>query len=227
MDQSHRRQTVSQGIVNGAAYQAFATFFRHGLDAERRRFGEAHLLHAHLLGDEIIEFLGLWSSCLPLYARIDILGILPENTHVDLLGMLDRRFNATEIAHRTLAYIKVERLAKSHVQRTDSSAHGCHQRSLDAYQVIAECVKRGLWKPFACLLVSLATGKHLHPFYPTLALIGFFYGSIDHILADRSDFLANAVTFYKWYSCHIRHNQFSVLFCYLSHDIFFLRLNEV
>ena len=79
---------------------------------------------------------------LPLDAGVDVLGVLAEDHHVDLLGALHRRGHALEVAHRAQADVEVEHLAQRDVERADAAADRRGQRALDADQVLAERRRR-------------------------------------------------------------------------------------
>jgi hypothetical protein len=99
----HERQrlaVVVDRVLDGLAHEAVRPFSRHGLDADRRGLGEADLLDAHLLHEEVDDLLGVGGLGLPLDARVDVFRVLAEDHHVDLLGLLDRRRDALEPAHR-------------------------------------------------------------------------------------------------------------------------------
>ena len=77
-----------------------------------------------------------------LEAGVDVLGVLPEDHHVDGFGVLHRRRHALEPAHRAQAHVEVEDLAQRDVQRADAAADRRGQRPLDPDQVLAERRRR-------------------------------------------------------------------------------------
>ena len=60
-----------------------------------------------------MTFFASGDSAGPLDAGVDVLGVLAEDHHVDLLGVLDRRGHAVEVAHRAQADVEVEHLAQA------------------------------------------------------------------------------------------------------------------
>ena len=85
-------------------------------------FGEADLLDAHLLHQELDELLRLVALGLVLDAGVDVFRVLAEDHHVGLLGLLHRAGHALEVLHRAQADVEVEFLAQRHVQ-----ASGCRR----------------------------------------------------------------------------------------------------
>ncbi len=60
--------------------------------------------------------------------------------HIDILRMLHRAGYTIEIAHRTVAGVKIELLAESNVKGTHPSSHRCGQRPLYSNKVLSEAV---------------------------------------------------------------------------------------
>src|SRR5690606_38953295 len=118
----YRAAVIVHGILQRLAHQAFSTFERDRLDTNTAVLGEADLGDAHFLGEELDDFLGFGRARLPLYPGIDVFGVLAENHHVDVTGLLHRARHALEPPHRPLAHIKVEFLARRHVERADATA---------------------------------------------------------------------------------------------------------
>ena len=74
---------------------------------------------------------------LELDAGVDVLGVLAEDHHVDLLGCLDGRGHALEPAHRAQAHVQIEQLPQRDIERADAAADRRRQRALDRHQVVA------------------------------------------------------------------------------------------
>ena len=85
-----------------------------------------------------MTFLRLGALRRPLDAGVDVLGVLAEDHHVDLLGPLHRAGHALEVAHRAQADVEVEHLAQRDVERADAAADRRGERALDADEVLAE-----------------------------------------------------------------------------------------
>ena len=163
---------------------------------------------------KVVEFSSLRSSGLPLYTGIDIFRILTEDTHIHLLGMLYRAYDALEIPDRTLTHIQIECLAQCNVQRTNTASHRCHQRTFNADKIFLKRIERGLRQPFTRLLVCLTSGKHLHPFYLALTAIGFLYCRINDVLHYWGNLRTHSITFDKR-NCRMIGNVQLAIFCYL------------
>ena len=118
-----------------------------------------------------MQLLGLGGALLDLEAGVDVLGVLAEDHHVDLLGVLHRRRHALEPAHGPQADVEVEDLAQGDVERADAAADRRGERALDADEVLAEGVDRLVGQPVARLVERLLAGEHLLP-RDRLAVLG-------------------------------------------------------
>ena len=116
-----------------------------------------------LLREKIENLLRFWRPRGVFDARIDVLGVLPENHHVDLLRVFDRRRHALVPANRAQTHIQVEELAESDVQRADAAADWRCQRALDADEIPAERIDGFVRQPVAELREALFARKHFHP----------------------------------------------------------------
>jgi hypothetical protein len=72
------------------------------------------------------------AASLELDSGVQVLGVLAEDDHVDILRAADGRGDAFDVADRPQADVKVERLAQGDVQRADPSPDRSGQRALDA-----------------------------------------------------------------------------------------------
>jgi hypothetical protein len=108
-----------------------------GLDADAALLGEANLLELlrEALPEHREEALSRLRAGLELDARVDVLGVLPEDDHVHLLRVLHRARDAPEVPDGAEADVEVEQLAERHVQAPDAAPYRRGQRALDAHQV--------------------------------------------------------------------------------------------
>ncbi len=67
----------------------------------------------------------------------DVLGVLAEDHHVHVAGLLHRAGHAFEPAYRALADVEIELLAQGHVQGADAATDRGGQRALDGNHVVA------------------------------------------------------------------------------------------
>lgn len=88
MDERDRVTVVLDGVVDGLPYQALGALLRDGLEADPDVAVVHHVVEVHLVLDERTHLLRLVGAGLPLDARVDVLGVLPEGHHVHLLGGL-------------------------------------------------------------------------------------------------------------------------------------------
>ncbi len=194
--QGHRTAVVVDGVLQGLAHQALGAFLGNRLDADAAVLGEADLLDAHFLGEELDDLLRFRRTGLPLDAGIDVLGVLAEDHHVHVAGLLHRAGHAFEPAYRALADVEIELLAQGHVQGADAATDRGGQRALDGNHVVAHGVQGFLGQPGVLVihLGGLLAGVDFHPGDLALALVCFFHCSVDNLDHDRADIDADAIT---------------------------------
>jgi len=134
-------------------------------------------------------------AALELDPGVDVLGVLPEDDHVDLFGMLYRRRDALVPAHRTQADIEIEDLAERHVQRADAAADRSGERTLDPHQELAERVHGLVREPVGEVVVRFLPGEDFHPFEAALAAIGLGDRGVEDAHARSPDVGPGAVAF--------------------------------
>ena len=128
---------------------------------------------------------------LDLEAGVDVLGVLPEDHHVDLLRVLHGRRHAGEPAHRAQAHVEVEELAQRDVEAADAAADRRGERALDADQVVLERLDGLVGQPVAGRVERLLAREHL---FPLDRLAELRRGGVQHQLGGRPDVDAGAVT---------------------------------
>ena len=193
VDQGHAAAMMVQRILDGPPDQALRSLLRDGFHAVRRRLRKTDLGLLELLAEELAELFGILGTERPLDAGIHVLRVLAEHGDVDPLGILHRGIDTIEIAERTHAGIEVQRLAQSHVQRPDTPARRCIERSLQADPILLEGRHRLLRQIRAVFLEGLLAGFHLQPLDRAVSFECLLDGRIHDRPADRRDFLANSV----------------------------------
>jgi hypothetical protein len=165
--------------------------------AHRRVRSEADLLEVlgKFLREEVEDFLRFGRAGRVFNAGVDVLGVLPEDDHVHLLGMLHRRRHALVPAHRPQADVQVEQLPQCDVQGSDAAADGRRQRAFDADVIFAEGLNRVVRKPRVELLETLFAGVDFHPRDRTLAGVGFCDGRVEHAHARAPDVRSCSIAF--------------------------------
>src|SRR6267154_4624861 len=100
---------------------------------------------------------------------VDVFDVLAENDDVELAGILHRRRDALEVAHRSDTGVEVEDLAQRDVERTDAAADRRGQRSLDRDAMLANHAEGFFGEPAAGLVEGFLACQHLAPRYAALA----------------------------------------------------------
>ena len=149
-------------------------------------------LPSHLVAQEPGQLGRLGRVGLSLQPGVDVLGVLTEDDHVDLLGVEHRRGNSGEPPHRPEADVEVENLPQGDIEGADPTTDGSGQGSFDPDQVGAECLDGLLWQPVPGLVERLLAGQHLLPRH-RLAVLGG--GGVEHQLGRRPDIHSGSVTF--------------------------------
>src|SRR5215470_9366026 len=215
VDEGDVAAAVLHRIAHGRADEPLRAFLGHGLDADGRALGEADPVDLHVLLKEFHDLLGLGRPLLPLDACVDVLGVLPEDDHVDLLGMLHGRRYALEVLHGTEAHVEIQDLAERHVQRAEAFPHRRGERALDGDQILADDVEGLVGKEVRGTLAAvhrlrLLARVHLGPSDLPLATIGLLDGGIEHAHGGGPDVGASAVALDEGDDGMIRHLQLAV-----------------
>ncbi len=195
MHDGERGLVVVDHVLHGLAHKPLGALSGDRLDANARGLGETDLLDPKILHEDLDEPLGLRRLGCVLNAGVDVLGVLPENDHVGLLGLFQGAGHALEIAHRPQADIEVELLAKGHIQRPNATTHWRGKRALDGDHVVAQDLEGLVGQPdvWAIDLGGLLATEDFHPGDLAAAAIGLLYGSIDHLDHDRGDVSTRAI----------------------------------
>src|SRR5262245_57227820 len=136
VDQGDVPPLVLDGVPHGGADEPLRAFLRDRLDADRAGGRKADLLDAHLALEELDDLAGLRRPRLPLDPGVDVVGVLPEDDHVHLLGVLDRGRHALVPADGPEADVEVQLLAQRHVEAPEPLADRRGERPLDRHQVL-------------------------------------------------------------------------------------------
>jgi hypothetical protein len=191
----HALPFLAQRVLDGGAHQPLAAVLRHGLHADAGRLGKADLLVGRReVGleqpEHLLRVVGAGGE---LDARVDVLRVLAEDHHVDLVGTLHRRGHALEPAHGPQAHVEIEDLPHRDVQRADAAADGRRERALDADEIGAERIERRIRQPVAGLVERLLAGEHLVPRDLPLAAVRLVDRGIEHAYRRAPDVGAGAV----------------------------------
>ena len=223
VDESNRRFLVVDGVLNGGTNKALCALLAHRLDADARRFGEADFLHAHFLNQELLDFQVLGGAVHIFDTSVDVFGVLAEDAHINKLGAFYRRRCALIILHGAQAYVKVESLTQSHVERADTAANRGCERAFDAHQILAESVESLVGKPAASGIEGFFASQNLFPLNFAFAAVVFGHSRVHYFLRCRPDVAANSVALDERDYGVVRHIKFAVADCdFFCHNIQFI-----
>ena len=188
---------VRDRVLDRRAHQPLGALLGHRLDADAGSLREADLgvRFREGLPEQSRNFWSSGGALLELDAGVDVLRVLAEDHHVDLLRVLDRGGHALEPAHRAQAYVEVEHLPQRDVERADAPADRRRQRALDRDEVFAAGRDGLLGQPAVEQLVRLLAGIDLHPVDLALAAVGLGDGGIHDAHRGAPDVRPGAVAF--------------------------------
>src|SRR5690606_32020664 len=190
--QRDRGTVVIDGVLDGLAHQALGAFAGNGLNADTGGFGEADLVDAQFLLQEVDELAGFGAAGFELDTGIDVFGVLAEDDHVGLFRLAHGRRHALEVLNGAQTHVQVELLAQGDVQRTDAATDGCGERTLDRDNVFTDRVERFVGQPDvgAVHLGGLFTVVDFHPVNLALAALRLRNCSgddLEHVGRDVGD----------------------------------------
>src|SRR6187402_418804 len=196
MHDRHHLAVVIDGVLNGCADKALGAVNRDRLDAEARvvakaLFGSGEHLRVH----ELHELLRFGGALFELDAGVDVFRVLAEENDVDFIGLEHGAGHAGIVLYRADALVEIERLAQGYVERTDATADGRGEGSLDRDAEVDGRLHGVLGKPVALLAEGLLACEDLVPLHLALALVGLLYGSVEDHLRVLPDIAAGAVAF--------------------------------
>lgn len=241
VDQSYRFLLFADGVFDGRVHEALGTQFRDGFDADtdfddllariggHTGFGELGSffcgaeadfveVSGHVLFQERDHGIGFVAARLEVDTRVDVFGVLAEDGHVHLFGVLDRRGRPREVAHGTQTNIEVEHLAQSHVERADTAADGRGERAFDADEIFVEASYGFIGKPVAGLIESGLARENFEPLDFFLAAVGFLNRRVHNTHRGRPDVGAGAVAAHERDGGVVWNLQYAVLNGNFRHD---------
>ncbi len=199
MDEVHALALVFQRPLDRSTDESLSTFHRNRFDANARGFRETHLRiflrerfleHAH-------EFLVIFGAVLEFNAGVNIFGVLAEDDHVHMFGVLHGGRHALIPTHRSLTNIQVQQLAERHIQRTDAAADRSCERAFDTHQKFTERLGCFIGQPALEHLERLLARVHFHPVDLALAAVGLFHSRIEHTHRSAPDVASRAIALNK------------------------------
>ena len=178
----------AHGVVEGGPLQALGPELRHRLDPHP---GVGPDLPAEGVVQELDEPGRIGRARRHLQTGVDVLGVLPEDHHVDQVRLPHGRGHPLEPPHRAQAHVQVHDLADGHVEASEAAAHRSGQRALDADEMLVEGGDGVGRQPVPGLVVCLLAGQHLQP-GDAAAVLG--RGRVEHRPRRGPDVDADPVT---------------------------------
>ncbi len=199
MDEVHALAFVFQRPCDCRAHESLGTFHRNRLDTNAGSFREAHL--GIFLGECILEhaheFCIIFGAVLEFNAGVNIFGVLAEDDHIHMFGVLHRGRHALIPTHRTLANVQVQQLAERNIQRTDTAANGSCERAFDAHQKLAERFSCFIGQPALEHLKRLLARVHFHPMDLAFPAIRLLHRRIEHTHRSAPNVASRAIALNK------------------------------
>jgi hypothetical protein len=192
VDQCHRGSIIFERVADRRPDQTLGPRLGNRFDAEAAVRPD---IPAVCFVEERKQFLGVFGACFELLSGIDVLGVLPEDHHVDELRVLDRGGHSLEPAHRPQTDIQIHYLPQRHVEAPDTATHRSGEGTFDANQIGTKGIDRFRRKPLAGIVESFLSRQHFLPTHFAIAAIGFGYCSIENQLGGSPNIGTNSVPF--------------------------------
>ena len=173
------------GIPNGLGHQTLRADFRHRLDADGTLLPEG--LYAQLAHQEVAQPIGFLAPRLEFDAGVHVLDVLPENHHIELLRLPDRRRNAGEPADRADTGVEVEDLSQRDVEGAHPAPDWGSEGALDGHPVLADDGDGVVGEPGTGGFEGLLAGEHLAPDDALLSAGGLGHGGVEDPLRRAPD----------------------------------------
>ena len=177
----HDALLVIERVLNRAAHQPLRSKRGDRLDGHAG-IGANLLWPAaqHFLVQEFEQLLHFGRAGLPLDPDINIFGIFAVNDDIHPLGMLHRRGDTLEIAHRAHAGVEIEDLPQRDVERANPAADRSRQRPLDRNSEIAHGLDGFVGQPLLEFVERLFSGEHFKPRDLPLPAVDQIDGGVKH-----------------------------------------------
>ncbi len=169
--------------------------FRNGLDADSR-VGTKRL--SHFFVQKADELLRLRGAGFPLYTRVYVLRIFPEDCNVYVFRMFQGSGHASEVSHGSDASVKIQVMTDGNVKAADSASHWRGQRTLDCDFEIFDGIEGVLREPLAESIVTLFAGEYFPPDQAPLSPVCGRHRLVDDFAHGLRDIRAHPVSFYEW-----------------------------
>ncbi len=123
--------------------------------------------------------------------------------------MLDRGGNSFEINNGAFAGVKIEDLAQCDVERADTAADGCGERTLDGNTKITDSVDSVVGEPLLISIECLFAREDFVPRNFAFTAIGVLDSSVENPARSLPDVAAGAIAFDEGDDGIVRNQQFA------------------
>ena len=145
MDKGDGGKFVVDGITNRPTDESFRSSHRNGFDPNTTiSKGD---LGAHLLGQKVVDLLGLGRS-LPIFdTAVDVFGIFTKDDDIEFSRFLNGTGDAGEPSYRPHTRVKIKPLSQGDIQAPNPTAYGCRQGPFNRHHIIRDRLQRILREP--------------------------------------------------------------------------------
>mmetsp|Transcript_7532 Transcript_7532/g.16010 ORF Transcript_7532/g.16010 Transcript_7532/m.16010 type:complete len:294 (-) Transcript_7532:237-1118(-) len=121
----HTPSSSLKRVLNRSSNQSFCAFLRYWLHPESAAVGESHFLYQSQLVEHLRKSFRLLGPALEIDSGINVLRVLTEYHHIDLLWSLNRAWDSFKVSHGSETRVEIKLLSERDVQRPDAASDRC------------------------------------------------------------------------------------------------------